>query len=176
VTARVCVPWRDSLVRGADAWRLWTRLDLSGGSGVACTKSDSALEGAAALARGRLQELDLSNRYIDNEFTNDEGDGITLAALLGVLRGSLELRKLALDGVDGEYMHPEQLQQLLAAAPTLQRLDAHCVVCNTTVSSLPLLRAEPPYGPLYVVDLQVFGALERPDKGIGAVAGARRRL
>ena len=168
--ASVCPAWEHALLRGADAWRLWTRLDLSGGSGVTCVKCDAALAGAAALARGRLQELDLSNRGV---FGNR--DRITLGAVLRVLRGSPELRVLALDGVDGEdCLEPDKLQQLLAAAPpTLQRLDAAWVVCTSSADSLPMLRAEPPYGPLRMAGLTISGRGDPPHDVLGSVVGAR---
>ena len=60
--ALVCRAWAHALLRGADAWRCWTALDLSRGGGVTCRVHDAELAGAAALARGRLQSLDLSDR------------------------------------------------------------------------------------------------------------------
>ena len=171
--ASVCRAWAHILLRGADAWRFWTRLDLSGGSGVTCTKSDAALAGAAALARGRLQELNLSKR---GERPQNR-DGITLGAVLGVLRGSPELRELALDGVDGGGgLDSDALHELLTAAPpTLRRLDAESVSCGSSASSLPLLRAEPPFGPLRVDWLAIRCRIESPDEileSVGTTAGA----
>ena len=182
--ASVCRAWAHILLRGADAWRFWTRLDLSGGSGVTCTKSDAALAGAAALARGRLQELDLSNRG-----ALEDRDGIMLHALRRVLRGSPELRELALDGISLlNYTSPGQLEDLLTAAPSLQRLDAACVCCDTASESLPVLRAEPPFGPLRTQYLEIAYdddefrdafhetpyLTEEPGESLGTVVGARR--
>ena len=152
--ALVCRAWAHALLRGADAWRCWTRLDLSGGSGVVCTKCDAALEGAAALARGRLQELDLSDR-VD---VDGNRDGITLGALLRVLRSSPELRQLALGGVNRRNsLDTDKLRQLLAAAPpTLRRLRADRVFCRLSAESLPLLRAEPPFGPVRMEVMTIY--------------------
>ena len=176
--ARVCAPWREALVRGADAWRAWTRLDLSTGSGMTCTKSDAALAGATALARGRLQELDL------DAFTTDvctgEGDsitGITFAQVLRVLRGCMELRELVLSSGGEEDMlglELDDLQKLIAAVPpTLQRLDVNDVTCRSSASScVPLLRAVPPYGPLRMRSLTIN--CHPPPHDAGAAAAARQ--
>ena len=168
----VCRAWALALLRGADAWRCWTRLDLSGSSGLTRTKSNAVLEGAAALARGHLQELDLTDRG-----AHGNRDEITSRALVRVLRGNPELRTLALDGVDyyRRSLNLDALQQLLAAAPpTLQRLGADCVRCWSSASSLPLLRAEPPYGPLRMLQLGIDCPRDPPDASIGAAVGARR--
>ena len=52
----VCRAWREHLLAGPDAARLWwTHLDLSLTSGMTCTRGDAALAGATALARGGLE-------------------------------------------------------------------------------------------------------------------------
>ena len=174
--ALVCRAWAHALLRGADTWRAWTRLDLSLRSGMTCTRSDAVLAGAAALARGHLQELDLGTRgnlaFVIHGL--QARDGITLDAVLGVLRSSPQLRELALDGVDGEYtLPPEQLQQLLAAAPSLQWLDAEIVRCESSADRLPLLRAEPPYEPLCICALDLHCTHDPPDESLGNADVAR---
>ena len=167
--ARVCAPWREVLLRDADAWRLWTRLDLTRGSGVRCTVSEAAVVGAAALARGRLQELNLSGRGGTYNFR----DNVTRAALSSVLRSSPELRELAVNGIGRQnHLDPYTVQALAAEAPpTLQRLHVQGVLCYCADDSLPLLRAEPPFGSLSVQTLTLDIAGE--DEAFIAVADAR---
>ena len=172
VCARVCAAWREALVRGPEAWRCWTRLDLSGDSGVTCTLNDAALAGAAALAHGRLQELDLNERG-----EHGSRDGITLRALLRVLRRNLQLHTLALDGVDGQiHLEPAKLVKLIVATPDgLQRLQTDTVVVvRYRAEGLPVLRLLTPDGPFRMRFLAINFSHDAPDEGIGAVAGARR--
>ena len=167
--ARVCAAWREALVRGADAWRFWTRLDLSyaGDAFLDGVIDHVVLAGSAALARGHLQEL-----YLESGNCNED---VTLDELVGVLRGNPEMRTLTLDGIAGNYaLDPDKLQQLLAAAPALQRLDADWVVCHSSADSLPLLRAEPPYGPLRWQYMEIRCRIDPPGEGFGAVVDARR--
>ena len=142
--AAVCQAWRHVLVGGPIAWRLWTELDLSGSSGVTCTRGDAALEGAAALARGRLRTLTLTDfKVVEEPHTFSE------AALLRVLTANARLEDLTHE-IEGERAGPlteEQVQALLAAAPALQQL-AVSVITETAAAARAMLRREPPYGAL----------------------------
>ena len=92
-----------------------------------------------------------------------------------VLRGNPELREVAMERGDGEgNPDTDTLQQLLAAAPpTLQCLHAD-LLCDSTASSLPPLRGEPPFGPLRMRRLGIICTYDQPNEGIGGVTGARR--
>ena len=169
----VCRAWAHALLRGPDAWRCWTRLDLSPYSGVTCTVDDVALEAAAALACGRLQELDVRDCDVDVEI------------VCGILiENKQHLRRLALgygapadDGEDDSY-DPIQgftmLALLAEAGPALQSLEAEAVICKgDDADLLPLLRAATPAGPLRIGVLFVdFSTAPPPEHG--AVAEARQ--
>ena len=160
----VCRAWADALLRGADAWRCWTRVDLSVESGVTCAVGDEALEGAAALARGRLQELDVRNKENRVNF-------VTVGALRRVMRdNSAHLRQLTVGAVvDREVLQPAHLRQLLdAAGPALQELVPRTVHCGGFFDApeddlLPLLRGAPPFGRVRVDTLCVQLHLDADD-------------
>ena len=145
----VCRAWAHALLTGPDAWRCWTALDLSHGSGLSlCVgyfELVTVLAGAAALARGRLQELSV-NYYSRN--------------VCRVMRDNSEhLRLLAVGNLDDNDCSMElfSLRQLLAeAGPALRTLQVRYISCNVdNADLLPLLRAEPPFSPVRVDSLTV---------------------
>jgi hypothetical protein len=133
--ACVCRGWRAVL----DEPALWTRLDLSGSSGVSAALERDALRGAAGRAQGRLCRLDLSGTQIMD----------VAEVLLPVLaRNAGSLRELCVDmhyvneevaALDDEYPN---LPAILAAAPQLRVLDAE-LYCHWP-DAPRLLRAEAP--------------------------------
>ena len=160
----VCRAWAHATLRGPDAWRLWARLDLSSRGGVTCTVSNAALAGAAALARGRLQELTLSGpaepqqRFnlltplaeVEAARSQPADRGVSPAALLQVVRDNAELRNVYLDRARRLFrscsLH-EWLRPLLDAAPVLRQLAVDCVRAGGADRDLlQLLRGEPPFG------------------------------
>ena len=152
--ASVCRAWRDTLLRASDAWRLWARLDLSLASGVECAFGDALLLGAAALARGRLQALTLEQAKRHCPYSQlASGD-----ALVAVLRGSPELRDLALDSIGGaEILTVDgDLPALRAAAPQLQRLALRAVGVGDDDAAPLLLRAAPRFAGVHVTSLHVW--------------------
>ena len=158
----VCRAWRDALAEPA----LWTRLHLSVYNSVSPIRvvTDPLFQGAAGRARGQLQQLDVSILL-----------GVTQATLLAVVTANAgSLRELS---VDGEGVSVAYLAALLRAAPNLQRLDA-CVACFLG-DVARLMRAEPPFAPLRLRELDVNvtpyevvdgGWLQAPLGGLGQVA------
>ena len=151
----VCTAWRDLLLSGPDAACLWSRLDLSLSSGVSCVRCDAALAGAAALARGGLEALKLTDfgaEYEPSPFTH--------AALLRVLAANRRLRDLAARYDAANYsLHAREreLQELLrATGPELRRLDT-VAEASGGAAARALLRREPPYGAVHLNSLWVSG-------------------
>ena len=148
--AAVCQAWRHALTAEPSAWKLWTELDLSEKSGITCARGDAALEGAAALARGRLRTLKL------HEFGGSyKPHTVTDAALLRVVAANARLEELTYMRAGAAWATVEQLQALLAAAPALQRL-AIGVIAYNAASARALLRREPPYAALRLDQLSLY--------------------
>jgi hypothetical protein len=139
--ACVCRGWCTAVHDAA----LWTRLDLSASSGVKCAVNDAVLRGASGLARGSLAVLDVSDcKHISH------------AALLAVVVANAgALRKLSVPELRTEaslrwwHLKPDMLflEEVLLAAPNLSLLRAGNLVCASKAAQ-PVLRNEPPYGPL----------------------------
>ena len=135
--AAVCRLWRDIL---ADL-SFWTRLDLSDASGLAFTRvTDVLLRGAAAKARGGLTFLDA--HAFNSQLTRD-------ALMEVVAANSGALTELSCDIA----FKQDELEALLHAAPLLRECRAKVIVTGLAVG--PLLRCEPPFGPLRILDLTV---------------------
>ena len=147
--AAVCQAWRYILTVGPSSWRLWTELDLSETSGVTCKRGDAALQGAAALARGRLRMLTL--RAFGTLF---QPHTFTVAVLHRVLAANVRLEELAYVHVGFNFMTVEQVQALLAAAPALQQLTTLVKTADVTVARAMLRRA-PPYAALRLDQLYI---------------------
>jgi hypothetical protein len=140
---------------------LWTRLDLSVTSGVTCTLNDAALVAVTARAGGSLEMLDLRGR---NAFGFPE---YSHAALLAVATAN-SATLLELRGTDEQGRF--RLEALLGAAPRLHVLEAYVYV--SAADAGPMLRNEPPFGPLRLSKLSVRLMDELNDDG--ACAGSRR--
>jgi hypothetical protein len=145
--ACVCRSWRAAL----DDVSLWTRLDLSRSSGVAVHVTDAVLDGAAALALGTLQALDITGCT-----------AISPAAFLawvtcngGTLR---EVRSLnAAPWFEHGAFEQADALLLLRAAPTLRRLELD-VASKVQADTHAMLRNEGVFAPLCVRRLWVgFG-------------------
>ena len=137
--ACVCRGWRAFL---SDV-SLWQVLDLRPAGGVAAERvTENLVRGTVARAAGGLRSLSLNRvRYVD---------------LHGVL---LEL--LQSDGAELQQVTTDMpltvlaLRAVFAAAPKLQALNAQ--VSGQCMALLPFLRNDPPYGPLRVSELDLFG-------------------
>jgi hypothetical protein len=138
--ACVCRAWHTTLLEPS----LWTRLSFSSpSSGVTCAVTETALAGAAAKARGRLQALDVSGC-----------DAITLDDLLPVLRANAgALRELCYDGCEDDLepsLNVARFESLLAAAPQLAVCHANLALAEDEVRDGlhgvgRMLRNEPPF-------------------------------
>jgi hypothetical protein len=165
--AAVCRGWAATL---ADA-SLWTRLDLSGSSGVTVVVTDAVLRGASGLAHSGLVALDVS----DCERISRDALLAVLAANAGALR-ELSARKLHTEAWTERYVAAETtlfLEPLLHAAPTLRSLRAEMLSCLPAEAS-SLLRNEPPFGPLRVrrmrMEFDADGDDERVPEVLAGVA------
>ena len=147
--AAVCLAWRHALTVGPSAWKLWMELDLSETSGVTCARGDAALEGAAALARGRLRTLKLCDFEAPPQPRT-----FTDAALLRVVTANAGLEELTYASANSLYAKVGELQALVAAAPALRRL-VTCAWADTAATARALLRREPPYGALRLLGLGI---------------------
>jgi hypothetical protein len=135
LAAAVCRSWRRMLAERS----LWTRLDLSRTSGM--RNPMALLRAAAARAGGQLEALRMHS-----------WDYQTLAVLMGVLPANAgSVRELSLSGDDER---PDTLAALLRAAPGLRLLETG-VACGGA-EALPVLRREPPFGPLRLTRLVLF--------------------
>jgi hypothetical protein len=121
---------------------LWLRLDLSPASGgLACPATDALLHAAAARAAGSLQSLDVTDC---TEITYEALRAVA-AANAGALR---ELRACG-------NLEPVQVEALLHAAPQLRMLEVP--VGGTLDEARSVLRNDPPFGPVRVRRLRVYG-------------------
>ncbi len=150
IFARLPVDTRVRCMAVCPAWcatvadpSLWTRLDLSASSGVRVRVTDDVLRFASGLARGSLTALDVSGCA-----------GIWREALLDVVTANAgALRELSVFGVQTEAWQAFHgtdepiLELLLRAAPNLSSLQTGELLCGSTEAQ-PILRNEPPYGPL----------------------------
>jgi hypothetical protein len=132
--ACVCPAWRTAIADPA----LWRRLDLSAESGVTCRVDDAALRAAAARARGGLEALGVTGKQFSWQ--------AVLAVAAANAASLRELQTAQRQYGPDEWTTEPQLQALLAAAPTLQVLEAD--VCCGGATARRLLRNEPPLGPL----------------------------
>ena len=127
--ALVCKTWRDTV---SDA-SLWTVLDLSPASGVACGVTDATLRGAAALARGGLTVLNL-------EYCDD----LTETARLEVVTANAgSLRELSCLFSARRFLTHRHVRDLVLAAPQLLLFKVD--LCAPFSSATSMLRREPPF-------------------------------
>jgi hypothetical protein len=154
--ACVCRAWKIAVADPA----LWRRLDLAHGSGVTCRVDDAALRATAARARGGLEALDVT------------GERISWEAVLAVAAANAAtLRELrTAHNQEYEWTEVPHLQALLAAAPTLQVVEAD-VLCDCATARR-LLRNEPPFGLLRLRGLfmEIVDEDEEADRTFPALA------
>ena len=150
--ACVCRGWRAVLAEPS----LWTRLNLSTACGIEQGRDISALlRGAAEKARGQLCQIDLlgwQHRLAQHNL------------LEVVAANASSLRELRVgistvfyeEGADLPTL--QSLQALMRAAPQLQSLEA--VVFCSWMGAHCLLRADPPYAVVRLLELRVLCSLE----------------
>jgi hypothetical protein len=143
--AVVCRGWCTTLKDQS----LWLRLDLSRADGAEC--SEAALRGAVARAGGQLQTLHLGCRG-----SNVQGNSLhgVLCAVVATNAGTL--RELRVDKPSDRLgLRLTELEALLAAAPQLRVLHA-CAECRSAEEAHRLLRSEPPFAPLRLLEISVY--------------------
>ena len=138
--ACVCRAWRAFL---ADV-SLWHVLDLTPAGGVVAERvTENLVRGAVARAAGRLSVISLNNA------PNREVRELLVAVIVS---DGAELQQVNTDAL----LSVKQLDAVFAAAPRLQALNAR--VSDSCVAVIPVLRNDPPYGPMRVSRLDVsFG-------------------
>jgi hypothetical protein len=149
--AEVCPAWRDTLRAERS---LWTRLDLSPGSGgLAQPATDALLRAAAARAGRQLHTLDVSDCAL-----------LSRPALLTVIQTNAgALRELRVAGCAANCARPgceplggvARLQYLLRAAPALRVLEAD-LVCFEEDASEPLRNENGAFGPLRLRAVELY--------------------
>jgi hypothetical protein len=153
--AVVCPDWRDTLTdRSA-----WLQLDLTRADGSAC--SEALLRAATSRAGGQLQALRLVCGHA------------LFGALCAVAAANAatlqELRISAPAAADWEGRSIRDLEAMLRAAPQLRTLEAD-VDCDNLADAQRVLRNEPPFGPLRVLQLAVSGYAAAADVVIALAA------
>jgi hypothetical protein len=167
----VCSSWCWQLTVGPSAWQLWTELDLSETAGVTCTRGDAALERAAALARGKMEELIVRG---ENPWAPaEEGMGETFVGCImpdAVLRVAIanraHLKRIVylLDDTDDVELNKscDDWTWVNYVVLNVEGLDSLTVNFEMTPTVSPaqmysLLRREPPFTSVHINKL-CFGA------------------
>ena len=167
--ACVCRGWRAALADPS----LWTRLDLSGASGVVCRVDDAALRAAAARARGGLQSL-----------TVPVWEGLYDALRAVVADNAATLQKLCFCEYGRHSVFEEdawgrfktELVALSALAPALRTMTV-AEMHTDFRDARQMLRNEPPYGPLRLQRLDIRSGDEVSDiPGLAADMVAHQSL
>jgi hypothetical protein len=142
--ACVCRAWRAFMADPA----LWNVLDLTAAGGVAAERmTENLVRGAVARAAGQLREFSLN--WVPNLNVRE-----LLVALVVSDGAALQLVS------SNAWMTVADVAALLAAAPGLRVLNAERVKSSCT-ELLPVMRNDPPYGPLRVSKLEVtFGQVD----------------
>jgi hypothetical protein len=136
----VCRGWRATL---ADH-NAWFQLDLTRADGSEC--SEALLRAATSRACGQLRLLRLAC-----------GDALQVALFDVAVDNAVTLQELRISTPATTYPQRrsvEDLEELLRAAPQLRTLAAD-VVCFDAADAQPVLRNEPPFGPVRVRHLTV---------------------
>jgi hypothetical protein len=129
----VCRSWRAFLADPS----LWQVLDLTLTGGVAAERVTANLvRGAVARAAGQLKQLSYNGL-----------PQLNMVAL--VVSDGAQLQQVNTDAA----LSIEEMETVFAAAPRLQALNAR--VSDQCMALLPLLRNDPPYGPLRISRLTV---------------------
>jgi hypothetical protein len=149
-TACVCRSWRAFLADPS----LWQVLDLTPAGGVAAARvTENLVRRAVARAAGQLRVLRLNSMANTGMFFQMSKFLVELVVSFGA-----QLQQVTTDSA----LHVEDLNNLFAAAPRLQVLNAG--VTGSCTELLPILRNDPPYGPLQVCHLD---ALQPSGIGMG---------
>ena len=130
--------WRDKLMEPS----LWLDLDLTADCGWC---SEVALRGATARARGQLRSLCFSNLRCED----------ACAALCDVAAANAALRELHDLGFTRYTV--EELEALLAAAPSLSVLNVNVIADQYGPEARRVLRGTPPFAPVRVRGLSAHG-------------------
>ena len=133
--ACVCRYWRAFLADPS----LWQVLDLTPAGGVVAERvTENLLRGAVARAAGHLRSLSI------NRVPDMRGSTFDL-----IVSDGSELQQISTDW----FLAVPNLDRVFAATPRLQELNAP--VSDGCTALLPVLRNDPPYGPLRVSGLEV---------------------
>jgi hypothetical protein len=150
----VCRGWRATLHDHA----AWLQLDLSRADGSEC--SEALLRAATSRAGGQLRSLRLAR-----------GVPALQAALFAVAAGNAAtLQELRISAPDGfSHRGVRDLEAFLRAAPQLRTLEAD-VCCRKAAEAHLVLRNEPPFGPLRVLQLRVVARAATADAVLALAA------
>ena len=152
LAACVCRSWRAFL---ADT-SLWQVLDLTPAGGVVAERvTENLVRCAVARAAGRLRVISL------NCVPRLDVDELLLSVIES---DGAELQQVNTDA----WLIVEELEAVFAAAPRLQALTAG--VTDPCSAVLPVLRNDPPYGPLRVRRLFVFTEGDEDDDVLALAA------
>ena len=148
--ACVCRAWRAFLLDVS----LWQVLDLTAAGGVAAERvTENLARGAVGRAAGHLRVLTWT------EVDTFAMDQLLVAVIVSDGAGLQHVNT-------GASLTVAQLQTVLAAAPRLQALNAN--VSGPCAALIPVLRNDPPYGPMRVSRLLV-GHLLREEAAAAVV-------
>ena len=144
--ACVCPSWRAFLADPS----LWQMLDLTHAGGVAAERvTENLMDGALKRAAGQLRVFTFNQR----------AKWITRDFLVAVIKSDgAQLQELNSGHL---WLAVDDLKTLLAAAPRLQVLNVQ--VTGKYVELLPVLRNDPPYGPLRVSEVDAHGDVSDAD-------------
>jgi hypothetical protein len=136
----VCRGWRATLADQS----AWLQLDLTRADGSEC--SEALLRAATSRAGGQLRSLRLACGYTVQD---------SLCAVAAGNAATLQELRLSELGTGFRQRYAEDVRALLRAAPQLRTLEAD-VYCDNTAYAQRVLRNEPPFGSLRVLQLHVI--------------------
>ena len=162
--ACVCRAWRWRLQRSPDAWRVWVDLDLSASAGVTCARTDAALAGATALARGRVASIKLFD-FDCATLESDAPSSFSWAAIARVVRRNAGLRTLAFAPEDdNEWVQLPAVDHVILSAPALRELLVD-VATMSTATATTMLESKSVYGALRLQQLKARARSARDARG-----------
>jgi hypothetical protein len=137
--ACVCRWWRDFLSDPS----LWQVLDLTPAGGVAARRvTENLVRGAVARAAGQLRVINYNSGYLEEDLEQ--------VLIEAIQSGGAQLEQLNTN----VCFNVAQLAAVCAAAPRLQVLSAD--VSDRCPALVPVLRNDPPFGPVRVSELLVW--------------------
>jgi len=179
--ACVCRSWRAFLADPS----LWQVLDLTPAGGLAMRVTGNLMRGAVARAAGQLRTCPHSEyrgtparspAVLRAELTFCTAGVFSLNRVPGLGTHGLFLELIVSDGAELQQVNTDhwlsvlQLEEVLAAAPLLQVLSTG--VSGTCTELLPVLRNDPPFGPLRVSELERVDYGPPPAADVVALAAA----